>query len=186
MTSRQSRWLVVSGLVLGLAARPAVAQVGAAPATHFEAGAQYTLFHFEGDGTNHGIAGWVGYMLDPSIGFEAEVGWLPSGDGDLTEALFGVKLGDRRGRFGSYFKLRPGFVRLEVPVVCPAIYPPPPGCEVGGTRSDTRFAVDVGGIFEFLTSDKTLLRFDLGNTFVHVHDYWTNNFQLAAGFGVRF
>jgi hypothetical protein len=89
--------------------------------------------------------------------------------------------------------VRPGFVTLTntgkgcAGDICPLILLPRP-------EYRTEFAVDLGGIFEFYPTPRTIARFDLGTTAIHhrslgVPPCWgctTNNLSTSVGMGFRF
>ena len=71
----------------------------------------------------------------------------------------------------AYFaKARPGFVRFERGDYrfgsggCIAVFPPPLACYVPVAK--TNFAFDVGGVIEVYPSDRTIIRFDGGDTII--------------------
>jgi Outer membrane protein beta-barrel domain len=172
------------------------AQTPAAEEKNFEVGAHFSTLHYDDYGdylTEPGIGGRVGYNFNDNFALEAEVNFYPrSHEGDPTVsgrktlALFGVKAGVRRGRFGLFGKARPGFIyfsrRLEF--ACAS--------EVEGDCSleNTNFAFDVGGVAEYRLSPRAFLRFDLGDTIMRssiIGGYdTTHNLQFNAGVGFRF
>ena len=164
--------------------------------------------------TNYGFGGRFGYQLSKYFTLEAEGNFFPR-DRDLdggrkVQALFGVKAGKRFEKFGIFAKARPGFIRYERGDYvfgsggCVAVFPPPLGCFRPVAR--TNFALDLGGVFELYPSKRTIIRFDAGDTMVHlptrnVAAFQTNgsssvvisappetkhNFQGGIGFGFRF
>lgn len=123
-----------------------------------------------------GFGGRFGYRLSKYFTLESEVNFFPS-DRDLDggrklQALFGVKAGKRFEKFGVFAKARPGFVRYEKGDYvfgtggCPAVFPPPLGCFRPVAR--TNFALDLGGVVELYPSKRTIIRFDAGDTMVHL------------------
>ena len=91
--------------------------------------------------------------------------------------------------------------------VCIAVFPPPIGCFQ--PVASTNFAIDLGGVFEFYPTKRTIIRFDAGDTIVrlparNVAAFQTNtasalnlvvisapaetrnHFQAGVGFGFRF
>jgi hypothetical protein len=164
--------------------------------------------------TNYGFGGRFGYQLSKYFTLEAEGNFFPR-DRDLdggrkVQGLFGVKAGKRFEKFGIFAKGRPGFVRYERgdyvfgTGACITVFPPPLGCFRPVPR--TNFALDLGGVVEFYPSQRTIIRFDAGDTMVrlptrNVAAFQTNgsssvvissppetkhNFQAGVGFGFRF
>jgi hypothetical protein len=162
---------------------------------------------------NYGFGGRFGYQLSKYFTLEAEGNFFPR-DRDLdggrkVQALFGVKAGKRFEKFGIFAKARPGFIRYERGDYvfgsggCVALFPPPLGCFRPVPR--TNFALDLGGVFELYPSNRTIIRFDAGDTIVHLPARNTaalangsflvvvsspsetkHNFQGSVGFGFRF
>ena len=160
-----------------------------------------------------GFGGRFGYNLSKYFALEAEGNFFPR-DRDLdggrkVQALFGVKAGKRFEKFGIFAKARPGFIRYERGDYvfgsggCVAVFPPPLGCFRPVAR--TNFALDLGGVLELYPSKRTIIRFDAGDTMVHLPARNTaalangsflvvvsspsetkHNFQGSVGFGFRF
>lgn len=162
----------------------------------FEVGVHFSMLRYNDYGdflTEPGVGGRLTYNLNDNFAVEGELNLYPrSHEGDPTVsgrktlALFGVKAGVRKGRFGFFGKARPGFIhfgrRLEFACI-----------DVGEgdcSLAKTNFAFDVGGVTEFRISPRTLLRFDLGDTIIRssiIGSYnTTHNLQLNAGVGFRF
>jgi hypothetical protein len=169
-----------------------------------------------------GLGARVGYNLTRNIALEAEGNFFPRerefAGGRKSQGLFGVKAGKRFEQVGVFAKARPGFVRfgegdLSRPrpdTACIAVVPPPAGCFEATPQ--THFAFDVGGVFEYYPSPRTLIRFDAGDTLVRLGEHrvpvvlnpadgvsaparvvvgrapseTTHNFQGGIGFGIRF
>jgi hypothetical protein len=72
--------------------------------------------------------------------------------------LFGVRAGIRRSRYGLFAKVRPGLTRFYLLGVTPG----PNAFEQGHSR----FAMDVGGVFEYYPTRRTAVRVDVGDTMV--------------------
>jgi hypothetical protein len=163
----------------------------------FEAGVHLSILRYNDYGdplVEPGVGGRLTYNLNDNFAVEGELNLYPrSHEGDPTVsgrktlALFGVKAGARKGRFGFFGKARPGFIyfsrRLEF--ACIAV-----GDDDGCLLSKTNFAFDLGGVVEFYTSRRTFLRFDVGDTVIRssiVGGYnTTHNLQFNAGVGFRF
>ena len=148
---------------------------------------------------------------------EAEGNFFPQ-DGVLDagrkiQGFFGVKAGKRFEKMGVFAKARPGFVRYsrgdyrEPGGPCVAVFPQPIGCFQALGKA--RFATDLGGVFEYYPTERTIIRFDAGDTIVrltarNVAAFQTNafsvlslvvipapgetkhHFQAGVGFGFRF
>ncbi|MCA1566639.1 MAG: porin family protein [Acidobacteria bacterium] len=175
----------------------------------------------EGAKTEPGFGGRVGYNLTQNVALEAEGNFFPRerefGGGRKSQALFGIKAGKRFEQVGLFVKARPGLVHfsegdLREPrdFACITIFPPPRGCFEAKGRTD--FAFDVGGVFEYYPSRRTLIRFDAGDTIIRMGEHrvpivinsdpatgapvrvgvvtapseTTHNFQGSIGFGFRF
>lgn len=180
----------------------------------FEAGAQFSLLNIErvgGRSNEPGIGGRFAYNLTDTLSLEAEINLFPKSyngasnedGGRITQGLFGIKAGKRFERFGLFGKLRPGFVSFGRAITGPRdarvfVNNPLTSFQFGRL---THRAMDVGGVFEFYPSRRTVLRFDLGDTIVRygqqtfidalgrsVTDpsFTRHNLQFSAGFGFRF
>src|SRR6185295_14071423 len=118
---------------------------------------------------------------------EAEGNFFPRDSvldgGKKTQGFFGVKAGKRFEKFGVFAKARPGFVNYsrgdyQFAGACIAVFPPPIGCYQPVSR--TNFAIDVGGVFEYYPSKRTIVRFDVGDTIVHLPARNVGAFQTNA------
>jgi hypothetical protein len=175
----------------------------------------------EGSEVEPGFGARIGYHLTPNFAVEAEGNFFPRerefAGGRKAQGLFGVKAGKRFEQVGVYAKARPGFVRFSEGdlrprpnVACVAVFPPPLGCFEPNPK--THFAFDVGGVFEYYPTARTLIRFDAGDTIIRFGEHrvpvvvdppsgslaptrlvvgvapseTTHNFQGSLGFGVRF
>lgn len=176
----------------------------------------------EGHKAEPGFGARVGYNFTENVALEAEANLFPRerefGGGRKSQALFGVKAGKRFEGVGVFVKARPGFVRfsegdLSRPrpgIACLAVIPAPAGCFEPTPK--THFAFDVGGVFEYYPSRRTLIRFDAGDTIIRFGEHrvpvvlnpepipgapaqvvvgfapseTTHNFQGSIGFGIRF
>ena len=158
-----------------------------------------------------GLGGRVGYNFSSHIAVEGEFTFFPRETGhknyfiirappsspgserlnsDLslanrwkTEAVFGLKAGGRMRRIGLFGKARPGLMYSS---------------EVWSGGSDTNFAMDLGGVFEYYSSPRTLVRLDASDLMVQFDErdsvklrlsrekLSTHNFRLGVGFGFRF
>jgi len=176
-----------------------------------------TIVTTENRNTNYGFGGRFGYRVSKYFTLEGEGNFFPH-DGVLDagrkiQGFFGVKAGKRFEKIGVFAKARPGFVRYsrgdyrEPGGPCIAVFPQPIGCFQALGR--TSFAIDLGGVFEYYPTKRTIIRFDAGDTIVrlparNVAAFQTNtasflslvvvpapsetrnHFQASAGFGFRF
>jgi len=166
--------------------------------------------------SNYGFGGRFGYRASEYLTLEAEGNFFPRDsvldDGKKVQGFFGVKAGKRLERFGVFAKARPGFARYsrgdyQAVGGCIAVFPPPIGCFQPVAR--TNFAIDLGGVFEYYPTKRTIIRFDAGDTIVRLPARnvvafqanpptifslvvvpaaaeTTHNFQAGVGFGFRF
>jgi hypothetical protein len=172
----------------------------------FEAGAQFVAAHSsEFDSTDKGIGVRFTWMPSALIGADAEVNFFPTDFGGRApfsrsrmEGLFGVTVGPRLGPLRPFAKLRPGFLNFRgQPTVCILIFPPPLSCQLAAGR--TLFALDVGGGVQLFTGGRTTIRVDAGDRVlkypgpsfrtggvVSQEDFYSHDFRVSAGAGVRF
>jgi hypothetical protein len=168
--------------------------------------------------TELGFGGRFTLNLNRSIALEAVGNFFPHkcnfcgvvGDnsGNITQGLFGVKIGKRFEKWGVFGKARPGVVSFSKGDTKFVI----PGPSLFDIRQDrlTNFALDLGGVLEFYPSRRIVTRFEGGDTLIHYRPRDTNlfsfdpntglpvlvpftipsdtrhNFQFAAGVGFRF
>jgi hypothetical protein len=185
----------------------------AQPSTsRFEVGAHASFLRLSDfETTPAGFGGRVSFDLTRWAALEAEADFFPKDDAmfppsELTpalgivyrrtraNALFGAKLGWRNDRFGVFGKVRPGFTRLSdsgvecVGDVCALVL-------LARPEYRTEFALDLGGVFEFYPSARTVARFDLGDTMIRHRSSappcWgsnctSHNLTSRIGVGVRF
>jgi len=168
-----------------------------------------------------GIGGRFTVNINRYLAVESEVNFTPStpthnellwagitptrrsSGGEKTQFLVGVKSGYRWKRFGIFAKARPGFIRFNAfnSVDAKYVLPSP----TGGPPVDvllflsekpaTFFNMDIGGVFEYYTSKRTMIRFDIGDTIIHYNaqkprdvnpTFTRHNPQMNLGFGFRF
>ena len=237
----RSRIVLIAAIMFMLVAGGDALAQSDADEHKFEVGGQFTTIRFESQVINEdpnivcvrfpcgrlgvegefepGFGGRIGYNFNRHIAAEAEVNLFPdddvAGGGRKLQGLFGVKAGRRFERFGVFGKARPGFIHAEAGNLrprggCIAIFPSPIGCFE--TDSSTDFTADVGGVFEFYPSSRTIIRFDAGDTILRYGDRFvavavnpppgtlgpirfgvirapeetSHNLQLSVGFGFRF
>jgi hypothetical protein len=199
----------IPGLVMlvCLAAGNAAAQT-ARP--RFEVAGHFSTLRIGAAGnTNAGIGGHVACDFSRWLAVEAEMSLFPRDRIDVEmgftpttttrwsrrrlEGFVGPKVGVRGDRVGVFAKVRPGFVTLSntgmgcAGDLCPLILLPRP-------EYRTEFAVDLGGIFEFYPTPRTIARFDLGTTAIRhrsqgvppCKDCTTQNLSTSVGMGFRF
>lgn len=165
------------------------------------------------DTTTAGLTGRFTFDLTNWLAAEAEITFFPSDDiivrtapafADVgvghyrkrTDGLFGVKIGRRGNRYGVFGKVRPGFTRLTdegvrcVGVDCARIL-----MLLVQDSYRTEFALDLGGGFEFFPSQRTVARFEFGDTMIRHRSFappcfgtscTSHNFTTRIGGGFRF
>ncbi len=140
----------------------------------------------------------LGYNFTRGFGFDSTLNFIPGQQGTqpMMEGLFGVRMGVRAEKFGVFAKIRPGFIYYNNAL---------PVQGETSTTSLTRFAADLGGIFEYYPERNSTLRFDVGTTVVRYltnhpdpHDYQLGsllssqyivtqgNFQVSTSYVYRF
>ncbi|HMG73103.1 MAG TPA: hypothetical protein VK582_06335 [Pyrinomonadaceae bacterium] len=160
------------------------------------------------------FGGRITYNLTRRIAVESELNFFPNknifqflGEGRAVQGQFGIKTGKRFKQFGVFGKARPGFLSVgKVFFHEPgAKLPTPYGFSIPNARigRQTYFTTDVGAVLEFYPSDRTLVRFDAGDTIVRYGKSFEeigfnpsqlaampakikHNFQFTAGVGFRF
>ena len=174
----------------------------------FEAGAQIVVAHSgEFDANDIGIGGRFSWQATDLARADAEVNVCPrsfpvnrsgSFSRSRIEGLFGVTVGPRLGSVRPFAKLRPGFVTFRgQPVACILIFPPPLSCVLAeaDTRCSRSTSAAVSSVF---AGPRTLLRVDAGDRLmkypgpsfrdgrVAQDDFFSHDFRMSAGAGVRF
>ncbi|MBX3267696.1 MAG: hypothetical protein KF831_13430 [Acidobacteria bacterium] len=168
-----------------------------------------------------GFGGRFTFNVNRNLALESELNFTPStktfdeiirggsiptrrsSGGEKTQFLAGVKYGYRGKRFGVFGKVRPGFIRFNAfPSINFQFVVPSPG---GGQPKDiligvsekpaTFFNVDIGGVFEYYPTKRSVIRFDAGDTIIRFHgqepkdinpSFTRHNLQMNLGFGFRF
>lgn len=160
-----------------------------------------------------GVGGRFTYNLKRYLALEAELNFFPRDfrkfttnftGGPMLEGLAGVKAGLRRKKFGVFGKFRPGFESsggAEVPRFLNGNGPDPRNPFGFERVRSTQFALDVGGVFEFYPSRRTIIRFDAGDTIVRypgveliqfpqgvpvLETVYSHKPQFSVGVGFRF
>jgi hypothetical protein len=144
-----------------------------------------------------GVGGRVTFNVTDSIGIEGEYNYFPGpifggASSSRRQGLFGVKSGLRSESAGIFFKVRPGFVKFEGSDAVLAICTPGTfGCNLAA--GPTRFALDIGGVFELYPLRRTVVRFDVGDTMISYapsleipESFTSHNLQFKIGIGLRF
>lgn len=137
---------------------------------------------------NAGVGGRFSYNASEYLSFDSEVDYFPQdkyAEGKKTLGLFGVKIGPRTENAGFFSIIRPGFVKFSNEYIGGAACDPlnPTSACFG---SQTHFAFDIGGGFEYFPTRHTVFRFDIGNLIIRLPGQTTNNLLMNVGFGVRF
>jgi len=222
MRMRRYPAIVVSLLCLSFGFLDANAQSDEVP--KFEIGVQFTSItkpDSNNGATEPGLGARFTFNLNRSVALEAVGNFFPhqcnfcgsggfAGDnsGNITQGLFGVKVGKRFQKWGIFGKARPGVVsfskgdsRIELAG---------PGNLFIEQSRQNHFALDLGGVLEFYPSKRIVTRFEAGDTLIHYGQRQNNfvsydpttgqpvlipfispaetrhNFQFSAGVGWRF
>lgn len=116
--------------------------------------------------------------------------------GRKLQAVAGPKIGYRAERFGIFGKFRPGLIRLDRYDAVIQVGPPENFFVLSETRNRVGFLnFDVGGVFEYYPTKRTVFRVDVGDTIIHYRklppkeinpSITRHNLQINVGFGFRF
>jgi len=131
---------------------PARAQ-GFVDNSKWEIGGHYALLHLPSqcssatcDTTNNGLGANLTYNFSPWLGFDSEMNFFqsngdaptPTTGGNVTEGLFGFRLGPTTRRWGFYSIVRPGFVNfsrvLDVNSGASSLLPPGAAAKFAGVQ----------------------------------------------------
>ena len=202
MIRKTSISFAVCALVL-LAGTSSFSQTSDPP--RFEVGAQFSLLNFdrldnlgERRRTEIGGGGRFTVNINKYVAAETELNYFPQEDsirigtidvplwGKKTLVVAGIKAGGRTERVGVFGKARPGFIHFS--------YAPGFACialvgVVCNQPKTTVFAVDLGGVFEYYPSRRTVVRFDAGDTIIRQDKRFfdtSHSLQTSIGVGVRF
>jgi hypothetical protein len=157
----------------------------------------------EFDDTDTGVGGRFSWHPTALVGVDAEMtvypASFPNANGfsrSRIEGLFGATIGPRLAGVRPFARLRPGFLTFRgQPVVCILIFPPPLSCQLDGR---TVFALDLGGGVELFPAGRAVVRVDVGDRLLRYpgpsfrggratqDSFYSHDFRLAAGAGVRF
>jgi hypothetical protein len=142
-----------------------------------------------------GVGGRLGYETGGLVTIEGEVNVFQEQPvtGRRVQALGGLKLGGRTNAYGLFAKLRPGVLHFSRDFIMPgtaciAVVPTPVEC----LATRTHLALDFGSAIELYPSARSLVRVDIGTTYVWFGSRGehptrrTGNFQLSLGGGLRF
>ena len=165
----------------------------------YEVGLQVTSLNVtQKSDTDTGLGLRFTHNVTDYLGVEAEWSqFLQTREGgghNEIQALFGVRSGIRRKRYGLYAKVRPGLTRFYLLGVSPG----PNTFEQGHSR----FSVDVGGVFEYYPHRNIAFRVDAGDTMINfkrgdffyqrldepmfVNRQLSHNLQINFGMALRF
>jgi Outer membrane protein beta-barrel domain len=138
------------------------------------------------------------YNLNNYLSLEAEGNrFLQTREGGGTnenQGFFGAKAGIRKKHYGVFAKVRPGYTRFYVLGTSPG----PNSFQDGHTR----FALDVGGVFEYYPHRNVAFRVDAGDTMINfkpgdffytrldepifIRSGLSHNLQINIGIALRF
>ncbi len=165
----------------------------------YEVGIHYAALNVtEKSDKDSGVGMRFTYNLNDYLGVEAETTAYPrsveGGGNNARQGLFGLRLGKRNEHFGVFAKARPGVTRFYLLGVMPG----PNTFEQGHSR----FAFDVGGVFEYYPHRNAAVRVDVGDTIVRfkpgdffyqrldqpmfVQRKLSHNLQINVGVALRF
>ena len=160
-----------------------------------------------------GFGGRFTYNFTKNIAIEAEANFFPvdktahpmigvpirilEPGGRKFQAVLGPKIGIRKKKFGVFAKVRPGLFSMDRYDVVIGVFGTP---TIFAILSETKrgvnfFNIDVGGVFEYYPSRKTVFRVDVGDTIIRYGaqepkninpNITRNNLQTSVGFGFRF
>ncbi|HEV2799841.1 MAG TPA: outer membrane beta-barrel protein [Pyrinomonadaceae bacterium] len=170
----------------------------------FEIGALYTAIGLEDFETVSGLGGRFGYNFNKHFALDAEASFFPETKlgndqiGTKTQAFVGVKAGGRMKYGGLFAKARPGVMSIgEITS----------GFDCNRTSFGSvcrpqheNFALDVGAVAELYPTRRAIIRFDVGDTMIHLRratrsvfaqtdqtsSDFTHQLQISIGFGYRF
>jgi hypothetical protein len=140
------------------------------------------------------------YSLTNHLSLDTEVDYFPRNPhavspqegGKMLLAVFGARVGVRKRRAGFFAKARPGFLRYSQTLSDNSAILNPRYSPL------SHFVLDAGGVFEVYPSQRTLVRFDVGDTIIWYGQrnvpgflspfpaFTRDTLQLSAGFAFRF
>ena len=137
----------------------------------FTAMSIHRLGPLDGVRTDPGIGGFVDYRILPFLFADSAVIFYPrdtrSSDahdgGQILQGVFGARVGVRKNHFGIFGKVRPGFNSYSRALT---------GMTNSGETFDrsTNFVLNLGGVVEFYTTKRSVLRIDAGDTHIYFAD----------------
>jgi hypothetical protein len=154
-----------------------------------------------------GFGGRFSYNLTRRVTLEAEGNFFPHTTftpGHVVQAQFGLKAGRRFDRFGIFAKGRPGFLGFsqaftQTGTVTDHVNGRTLVFPILELRRRNFFSMDIGAVLEFYPSHRILVRFDAGDTMIHVGQTpvdplsgrqpstgIAHMFQFSSGVAVRF
>jgi hypothetical protein len=171
----------------------------------WEVGAHYTYLSLPVDTktcvscrvSNSGFGVNTAYRLTNRLWVDSDLNYFPGtgSKGTMVQGMFGPRYGYTGKSWAWYFKLRPGFIYYDKTLTA----------QSGNNLTEaTRFAFDVGSVFEWFASQHSAIRFDAGTTVVRYltgrddprqppgnilsDDYIVaqSNFQFSTGYTYRF
>jgi Outer membrane protein beta-barrel domain len=157
-----------------------------------------TLSVTERDDHDTSLGARFTYNLTKYLAVEAEgnrfLQTREGGGANEDQGLFGIKAGIRKKHYGLFAKVRPGYTRFYLLGTSPG----PNSFEQGHTR----FALDVGGVFEYYPHRNVAFRVDAGDTMINfkngdffyqrldepmfVRSGLSHNLQINVGIAFRF
>lgn len=116
--------------------------------------------------------------------------------GRKLQAVAGPKIGIRKSKFGVFGKIRPGLIRLDRYDAVILVGTPDNFFVISEPREKVGFFnLDIGGVFEYYPTKRTMFRVDVGDTIIHYRklppkeinpSMTRHNLQINVGFGFRF
>jgi hypothetical protein len=152
------------------------------------------IFSFQGKhvGFGFGFGGRYTYNLNRHVAVDSEVNAFVEDEGPIyaTQGFVGPKVGVRSKYVGVFVKARPGFSTNFSRAA-------PDFATTFASEQVTKFALDVGAVFEAYPSRHTAFRVDVGDVIVPLGNDLilgpeprrlgtTHNFQYSLGFSLRF
>ena len=162
----------------------------------YEMGIHYSALNVsEKSDTDSGLGLRFTYNFNDYLGMDAETTYFSNrregSKGNERQGLFGVRAGKRNSRYGLFAKVRPGVTSFYQLGNDPNVF----------ALGNTRFTLDVGGVFEYYPARNASVRVDVGDTMVHfktgdffaqdfnrtfVQNRLTHNLQINVGVAFRF
>lgn len=193
------RLCAVVFISISVCASNAMAQENTENTPRYEVGVQVTTLSVAERGDHDtSLGGRFTYNLNNYVALEAEgnrfLQTREGGGANEAMGLFGVRAGIRKKHFGVFAKARPGYMRFYLLGTTPG----PNSFEQGHNR----FALDVGGVFEYYPHRNFAVRVDAGDTMINfkngdffytrldepkfVRPGLSHNLQVSIGVAFRF